>query len=168
MGIFRTKTKVGDIFFITLDNGNKVYFQYIANDLTQLNSDVIRVFKSEYPPNVEVDFSQLLQGEIDFHAHTMINVGVKQNYYNKIGNSKVFPDFDNIIFRDVDDLGLKIGEKPVLVSEKWFVWRINDKDFKFIGKLKDEYKHAEIGIVMPPIAIVERIKTGKFSLVYPD
>jgi len=44
----RIVTKIGDIFSVVLDNGNKKYFQYVANDLTQLNSDVIRSFNAKF------------------------------------------------------------------------------------------------------------------------
>ena len=33
---------------VKIDENRKKYFQYIANDLTQLNSDVIRAFRKEY------------------------------------------------------------------------------------------------------------------------
>jgi hypothetical protein len=74
----RIITTIGDIFFVELGDGKKKYFQYIANDLTQLDSDVIRVFEKVYTISDSVDSTELLFGKIDFHAHTMINVGVKQ------------------------------------------------------------------------------------------
>jgi hypothetical protein len=164
----RVITKIGDIFSIILDNGNKKYFQYIANDLTQLNSDVIRSFKREYSKEERVDFKELLSGEIDFHAHTPINIGVKQNLYIQEGKHEVYPDITNILFRGTLDYGQKIGEERIKVSNNWRIWHINDKDFTNVGKLTGENRSAEIGIVMPPIAIVERVKTGKFNFVYPD
>ena len=44
----RVITKIGDVFMAIIDDTYKVYFQYITNDLEQLNSDVIRVFKKRY------------------------------------------------------------------------------------------------------------------------
>lgn len=41
----RVLTKIGDVFEVKIDETSKKYFQYIANDMTQLNSDVIRGFK---------------------------------------------------------------------------------------------------------------------------
>jgi len=41
-------TRVGDVFCVYIDETSKKYLQYIANDLTQLNSDVIRAFKTKY------------------------------------------------------------------------------------------------------------------------
>ena len=164
----KANTKIGDIFFVMLDNGNKKYFQYIANDLTQLNSDVIRSFKKEYLKNEPIDYYSILSGEIDFHAHTMINVGVKQSLFNKEGCFDAFPDTTNIVFRGTNDYGSKIGEEPIKVSEKWHVWHINDDNFTCVGKLIGENRKAEIGVVMPPFDVVERIKTGKFNFVYPN
>lgn len=164
----RVITKIGDIFSVELDNGNKKYFQYIANDLTQLNSDVIRVFKKEYPISEPPNYEVILSGEIDFHAHTMINVGVKQNLYIQEGKSIIYPSIDNIVFRCTNDAGHGPGKPQVYISEDWYIWKINDKDFKTVGKLKGENRNAEIGSVIPPFMIVERVKTGKYNFVYPD
>jgi hypothetical protein len=42
----RTVSTIGDVFSVPLGDGHKKYFQYVANDVTQLNSDVIRAFKT--------------------------------------------------------------------------------------------------------------------------
>ncbi len=47
-------------------------------------------------------------------------------------------------------------------------WHINDDEFTSVGNLEGENRKAEIGVVMPPLAIVERIKTGKYNFVYPE
>ena len=52
----RIITRIGDVFEVQLDNCKK-YFQYIANDMTQLNSSVIRTFVEEYP----LDYSPILE-----------------------------------------------------------------------------------------------------------
>lgn len=49
----RIVTKIGDIFSVTLDNGNLRFFQYIANDSSCLGGSVIRVFKK----NIREDMS---------------------------------------------------------------------------------------------------------------
>ena len=41
----RIYIKKGDVFCINIDNKEKVFFQFIITDITQLNSCVIRVFK---------------------------------------------------------------------------------------------------------------------------
>jgi hypothetical protein len=40
-----SRLKVGDVFEVSIDTTHKRYFQYIGNDSSQLNMDVIRVFK---------------------------------------------------------------------------------------------------------------------------
>lgn len=52
----RIITRIGDVFEVQLDNCKK-YFQYIANDMTQLNSSVIRTFVEEYL----LDYSPILE-----------------------------------------------------------------------------------------------------------
>lgn len=54
----KTYTKIGDVFSAKTDEKTKKYFQLIAYDLTQLNSDVIRVFKERYPINSNPDLSK--------------------------------------------------------------------------------------------------------------
>ena len=44
-------TKVGDVFEVKISDTQKKYMQYIASDLTQLNSDVLRIFKHIYQIN---------------------------------------------------------------------------------------------------------------------
>lgn len=41
----RVVTKIGDIFSVPISDKEKRYMQLIAFDLTQLNSDVVRIFK---------------------------------------------------------------------------------------------------------------------------
>ena len=65
----RTYTKIGDVFSAKTDENTKKYFQLIAYDLTQLNSDVIRVFKEQYPINSNHNLSKIVSGEIEFYIH---------------------------------------------------------------------------------------------------
>ncbi|MEG2764087.1 MAG: hypothetical protein RR926_14040, partial [Chryseobacterium sp.] len=73
-----------------------------------------------------------------------------------------------ILFRGTLDYGHKQGEEPIKVSDNWRIWRIGDNDFTSVGKLQGENRKAEIGIVIPPYAIVDRIKKGYFDFYYPD
>ncbi|MDN5678715.1 MAG: hypothetical protein L0G73_09855, partial [Acinetobacter sp.] len=57
---------------------------------------------------------------------------------------------------------------PIKISHNWFVWHINDDKFSYVGNLKEENRKAEIGVVVNPFDIVERIKTGKYNFVYPE
>lgn len=58
--------------------------------------------------------------------------------------------------------------EPVKISQRWYVWHIGDDDFKYVGKLRGKNRESEIGMVMTPYDIVDRIKTGKYNFYYPS
>ena len=162
----RVYTKIGDVFSVKIDENNKKFFQLIAFDLTQLNSDVIRAFKNIYSINENPNLSEIVNKDVEFYAHCVAKWGVKMNLWEKVGNTTEIGDITHILFRGTSDSGSKPGEQ-VKVSYKWYVWNINGK-FRDVGKLVGENRKAEIGTVVNPYDIVERIKTGKYSFFYPD
>lgn len=168
MVMARVQTKKGDVFSVKIDEKHKKYFQLITYDLTQLNSDVIRAFKKGYPLEVNPDLSEIIKDDIDFYAHCVTKWGVKMGYWEKVGNSKEVGSFENVLFRISEDSGSKVDEEPIKISEKWYIWKINDNDFTWVGKLEGNNKEAEIGSVIPPPSIVHRMQTGKYDFVYPD
>jgi hypothetical protein len=161
----RVVTKIGNVFEVKLDDNNKKYFQYVANDLTQLNSDVIKAFKKLYPINENPDLSLVVKDEIEFYAHCVTSLGIKLGVWEKVGKTAIDGDLD-VLFRGSRDSGIKLGDEPVKISEKWYIWKINE-DFKYVGKLEGENKKAEIGVVVNPFDIVHRMRTGKYDFVYP-
>ncbi|MCB0687932.1 MAG: hypothetical protein KDC53_15455 [Saprospiraceae bacterium] len=163
----RANTKIGDIFCVKIDDNSKKYFQYIVSDLTQLNSDVIRAFKKLYPANANPDLLEIVNGEVEFYAHCVTKLGLKMNLWEKVGNTTEIGNTANILFRGTSDYGVWIDDEPIRISEKWYVWKINEP-FKDIGKLQNENRKAEIGVVVNPYDVVERMKTGKYSFFYPD
>jgi hypothetical protein len=156
----RTVIKSGNIFIVKLDDCQK-YFQYVADDMSMLNSRVIRVFEKKYPLGSMPDLTEIVQGDIDFYAHTSVKLGIKMGLWEKVGNSPVFGEID-VIFRDSKDY----GENKVAISKRWYVWRINE-EFRYVGKLRGKNRKAEVGTVKPPNEIVERMRTGKYSYYYP-
>jgi hypothetical protein len=163
----RLVTKIGDIFSVRINEKDRKYFQLIAFDLTQLNSDVIRAFKKMYPIEVDPDLQELVKGDVEFYAHCVTKWGITLGYWEKVGKSDDVGRLDNILFRDTNDYGHKEGEEPIRVSNNWYVWRIGG-EFMDVGKLKGENRRAEIGIVINPECIVNRIRTGEYGLFYPD
>ncbi|HEX4535428.1 MAG TPA: hypothetical protein VH140_00660 [Candidatus Acidoferrum sp.] len=158
--MLRIRTKIGDVFSVPLEGVGNKYFQYIANDLTQLNSDVIRAFVKTYPTNSSPDLPEAVKGDVDFYAHVVIKWGIKMNLWQKVGNVSYSERLD-VLFRSSRDSG-----KRIETSHDWRIWRINEK-FQNIGKLEGDYRNAEIGIVVSPPDVVERMKTGKYEFVYP-
>ena len=63
----RVYIKKGDVFVVKIDDKNKRYFQYITNDLKQLNSDVIRCFKKIYSIHENPSLDEIIKDEI-FYA----------------------------------------------------------------------------------------------------
>jgi hypothetical protein len=84
MMIKRIVIKFGDIFIVRFEDYQK-YFQYVADDMTQLNSRVIRAFKEKYPVDSVPDLTEVAHGEIEFYAHTSIRPGIKLLWILKNG-----------------------------------------------------------------------------------
>ena len=162
----RITTKIGDIFCAKLDNRTKIYFQYIANDLTMLNSSVIKVLKKIYDGDERFSMEDVVIDEIDFYAHVVIEWGIEMELWEKVGNDLDVGKTD-VLFRSTLDYGHKIGEEPIKISHNWRVWKINEP-FKNVGKLSGENRRAEIGIVLTPLDIIDRMRTGKYHFVYPQ
>lgn len=157
----RFTLKFGDVFSIKIENNLHRYFQYVANDITQLNSEVIRVFKTDYLSSEEPTIEEIVLSEIDFYSHVISKVGVKMGVWDKVGNSKT-TGAGEPWFRISDDS----GNLSVIISKKWRVWKIGKK-MKNVGKLPKEMYDAEIGMVVNPYALVDRINLGRYDFVYP-
>jgi hypothetical protein len=164
----KTNTKIGDVFSIEIDSDYKRFFQLVAFDSKQLNSDVIRVFKKKYLSNEILELSKIINDEIDFYVHCITKVGLKKNIWEKVGNILEIGNISSVLFRDTNDYGSKIGEDSIKISQNWFIWHISDTSFIKVGKLEDENQHAYMGLVINPIGIKELLKGNKYPINYPD
>ena len=159
----KSNTKIGDVFSVKVDGNKLKYFQYITSDLTQLNSDVIRVFKEIYPANNNPDLERIINGQVEFYAHCVTKWGIKRGLWEKVGNNTDVGDTDHILFRDSGDYGIP----ETKVSYDWWIWKINEEQ-KRVGRLIGENQKAEIGIVVNPESIVYRMRTGEYDFkAYP-
>lgn len=163
----RVIVKKGDVFFVKIDDKSKRYFQYITNDLKQLNSDVIRVFKTIYPLEVNPDLSEIIKDEIFLYVHCVVKLGVKLGFWKRVGTIIDIGTFEHILFRDTNDYGTVKGKEPIKISNNWYVWRINDLVSEKVGKLEGEYRKAEIGMIINPLGIIELLKGNKYPINYP-
>ena len=162
----RVITKIGDVFSVAIDAKTKKYFQWVANDSKQLGSNVIRVFKKRYSTTDKIDLAEVIEEEVEFYVHCFLKAGLKLGCWQKEGNVKQVGSVD-VFFKDTDDYGHKLGEQPIKTSYNWFVWKINEEKID-VGKLEGSLQQAEIGMVMAPYMIVNRIKTGDYGLInYP-
>jgi hypothetical protein len=162
----RIVIKKGDVFFAKISDTKKKYFQYIADDLSQLNSYVIRGFKKEYEINDNPSIESIVSDEIIFYAHSFLRTGHKLGFWTKVGTYP-YNDKPYIIFRGTNDIVRKPSEELVKISDKWYIWEINGERKK-IGKLTEEYKKAFYGIVYNPMDIIELLKGNNNPANYPD
>ena len=157
----KIRTKVGDVFALDISKDKKKYFQYIGNDLTQLNSDVIRAFTEVYPLDSEEDVAKIVQGVVDFYAHCTINLGLRMNLWQLVGHSPNIGSLANIQFRDTSDY----GNRSIKKSTNWWIWNMNEEQ-RFVGALEEPFQRAEIGLVINPNSLVHRFKTGEYDFPY--
>lgn len=163
----RTITRIGDIFVVKIGKDRAKYFQLIAFDVTQLNSDVIRVFKKEYAIDAEPKWEEVVVGDVEFYAHSITRTGIKLGFWEKVGNAKDIGVIEEILFRGTEDYATTLGDEPISVSYNWYVWRIGDEEYTNVGALQGENTKSEIGLVFDPASIVHRIKTGEYPYSYP-
>jgi Immunity protein 26 len=160
----RITLQIGDIYEVSLADGKKGYVQYIGNDMTQLNSDVVRAFKIRIDNSVEPDLEEIVKSEVDFYSHVAdIKVGIKDGSWTRVGHSDDVGDIRTPLFRYSRDY----GNPNVKVSEQWFVWRTNEP-MVYVGKLENENTSADIGVVTWPKGVVYQMQNGKFHGFYPD
>lgn len=156
----RIHTKIGDVFVVKLENGRKKYFQLVVFDLTQLNSDVIRVFKTSYSEDNKCNLSEIINDEVDFYAHCLTKWGIQLGFWEKVGKSLEVGNND-VLFRSSSD------DPKTKISDNWWIWKVNEPQ-QYVGKLEGENRLAEIGSIIPPDSIVYKINTGKYDFVYPE
>ncbi len=161
----RIITRIGDIFCTKIDDKWKVYFQYICNDLTQLNSSVIRVFKKRYPIHEEVNLEEVVRDEVDFYMHTILRAGIADGVWEKVGKSNTLglSGLENVWF--ICTFDTKYNERTHEIididpDKNWDMWKVNQKR-KFVGKLpKKVYPYVELCGIYPYQAINQRIRLG--------
>jgi hypothetical protein len=159
--------KIGDIFEVVLNNNMKGYIQYIADDMTQLNSRVVRAFKKKYLTSEVPSINDITADEIEFYAHvTNIKLGEKEGVWKKIGKSNDIGDVQGALFRSNHDDGKITIHTPDKISKKWYIWRINGET-KNVASNNKIIAQADIGSIIWPEDISERMCTGKYSFFYP-
>ena len=164
------KPQIGDIYEVILEGKCKGYVQYIGNDASQLNSDVVRVFKKRFPLEQDFDLDEILNDEIEFYCHvTGMEFGEKDGSWKKIANSTNIGDAAAAFFRDAGD-ELEKRESGAYgmpeVSKTWYVWRMNQPARK-VEELKGDNTNANIGMVTWPKSVVRQMLTGKWDGFYP-
>lgn len=158
----RIVTKIGNVFCVEIDSEKKAYFQYVANDMSMLNSSVIRAFKTHYPINANPKIDVIVNDEIAFYAHTILKFGIVDNAWYKVDTSKEIgaSAIEKVIFGTTQDTIFEpsLGVRIVNPLENWTLWKINGTRVS-VGVLPREYWNiVEPGVIFPCSSIIERIK----------
>ena len=153
--------RIGDVYQVDVDDQLVAFFHYVARDLSQLGSPVIRVYAPTYLKSETPTLDQILARPISFYAHTSIGLGVRLGCWLKFGHQKPTDPLD-VLFRQSNEP----GNLTVEVSYDWSVWRVNEPP-RHIGTLTPPYQSSELGIVMSPASILRRIRHGTYGIVYP-
>jgi hypothetical protein len=97
--------------------------------------------------------------EVEFHAHVVINWGLKMKLWRRVGSAKsiTLGDLGALYFRGCEFFGTV--NKPI---RRWTVWKVNGRRRFFVAKRTKKYQEAEPGPVVNPNDIVIRMKTGKY------
>ena len=162
----RIVTKIGNVFCVEIDSEKKAYFQYIANDMSMLNSSVIRAFKTHYPIDANPKIDQIVSDDVAFYAHTVLRAGIQFNAWYKVGTSKEIDEetVSNVIFGfpSIYVINSRKNEETRNPLSNWYIWKIN-MDLIRVGKLPKEYWDiVEPGAVEPYVEIISRIKFGYY------
>ncbi len=163
----RIVTKIGYVFCAEIDGAFKAYFQYVANDLTMLNSSVIRVFKKRYPMDYTPVIEEIVKDEVLFYAHTILKFGIADKIWYKVGKSSNIgeEDLKNVFFCMTQSINYNLNTHEITKVDplkNWFIWRIGH-ELKGVGRLpKKYYNIVELGTVYPFSSIIERIKYGYY------
>lgn len=163
----RIVTKIGNIFSAKVDNEYKFYFQYVANDLTELNSSVIRVFKRRHPLESNPKMDDIASDEVLFYAHTILRNGIELGIWEKVGKSAILglDDLDKVWFGLAQKISFNRETMEVYdcnPAENLWIWHVN-QDIIEIGCFKKGMElYVEPGEVFTPDGIVERFKFGHY------
>ena len=151
-------TKVGDIFEFVINSDEKRYLQYIISDMSQLNSDVVRVFKRKYPLTEKPSLQIILEDDILCYFHCDSKAGIIKNKWSLYGNDPNVGVIKNVFFRT--PLNPKNMHDPTTVG--WIVWPINGEK-KYIELLNNEQKLYGLGYIFPVDLVHQLIVEGNAS-----
>lgn len=147
----------GNVFKVKLSNGYIRYFQFLGKDVSELNGDVIVIFKKHYTDE-QYNMDEILQDEIEYFMHTSVSFGVKLGLWERVFTSPVSIPEADIVFRTSQDIGLH--PRQHFVSHRWVVWSMNG-DRRYVGTLPKKYYKADLGGVYAPIHVIIRLETGE-------
>ena len=144
----RVVIKKGDIFKIKDDNHSR-YFQFFFQDIDNLTSDLVWIFKLETPTD---DLEKILSSGYKFYMYTYTKIGVKMGQFEKIGNAAIPIEMDYIPkFRWTDnDLRYEIKD--------WYIMQGDKKTYVGKNISNDEKKYPFYSPNFPKMAVETMIR----------
>ena len=162
----RIVTRIGNVFCAEINGEFKRFFQYVANDLTQLNSSVIRIFKTHYPMDYKPVIEDIIKDEVEFYAHTILKAGILFNAWYKVGTSKEVGEvYKNALFGYAHEHRYPTVHDITEVNpiENWDIWTVNQPYQIRRGRItKDISENLSPGGVIPYIDIVHKMQYGYY------
>ena len=155
-----SRRKLGDVYRISLADGNLGFMQHVANDATQLGSGVVLVLRKIYPPGAAFGFEKESARD-GFFAHVFLKAGKALHIWEHIHWSQ--PVVHEPI--PVTWAICSIKDMQLDKSRDWNLWRTNDE--MHAPSSQEELTSAELGLVISPPQIVQRIGRGAYSIRYP-
>lgn len=151
---------IGDIYAIRLPDDRVGFLQHIANDESQLGSNVVRVFGIIQAKEAIVDLEAIAKSEVKFYAHVLLKAGETLGVWEKIGRVK------NVSASIPLWCQCNEVDWSVPVSNNWVVWRTNGPRLPAVLDSRD-FLEAELGDAFSPNNIRTRLTDGKYAGVYP-
>jgi hypothetical protein len=155
------KRKFGDIYSVDLGSTGRGYFQHVADDRTQLSSNVVRVFERAADDHFSIDAIAKLPTA--FHAHVAIPVGIKLRIWKVVAHLDLPSPIDDLRFRICNEYGRQAPKH----SRDWSVWCIG-KPLKRVGPLDEITRTYEIGVIVNPLSVRFRMISGRYDFFYPE
>ena len=164
MATKRIVTKIGNVFCVEMDGRYKCFFQYIANDIEQLNSSVIRVFRKRYPMDYKPIMDEIVGGEVAFYAHTILRAGIADGIWYKVGKTSEIgqKELEDVIFgtNGKERYGVQGDVDP---RENWRIWDLNGHELRHTRLPESIKDKVEVGGVLPDLCILDRIRYGYYA-----
>ena len=152
----RVVSRPGDVFKVSVNNQYDIYFQFVIDDVSQLTSSVIRVFKKHYEMNETPLIEDVVNDDVAFHAHTTISLGVRLGLWQKVGKSSNKGN--------VNMIGFKMIELESPTDFSWYVWRINSP-VEYYKALPSNCEKYDWGWVYAPENLIKRIVCGHHYVI---
>lgn len=125
-----SKFKKGDVFKMRLNEKLCVFFQYMADDSTEYNIPVVKVFNDIRPIDYNISIDEIAAGEVAFYIHTNLRHGVDFEAWEKIGKSALsgLDELEKVWFAEAEKFSpAEIAANPDISAfdANYKVWHVN-------------------------------------------